>query len=248
MPKKINWTIIRISLLAITFLGLSGVLIRVILEPKPEVRKTIDYLEFPKAIPLAGWQAVKSNSLEKSHERTNENTGESEIQKITKGHFYQYEQNTKPLKVEAWSEKYVGNISFFLLSYKQMKASSNFKVKYQDDIGYYAFFDDLDHVYLTACINPKGETTVTDDQFSKNRYANGWGIQRAFLWLIGQQDLFESRCLWTLMWLPDTTDPTQLDLSISLDEKNVKLNEVEQELEKAWLEWYQWWKANLPEY
>ena len=53
--------------------------------------------------------------------------------------------------------------------------------------------------YLGSCINAKGEATVTLSQYNQNRYLHGWGLTRTFLWLIGQQDLVEYRCLWTIM-------------------------------------------------
>ena len=86
---------------------------------------------------------------------------------------------------------------------------------------------------MTACINPRGISTVTPEQFNDN--ASDRAMDRAVIisWLLGQKDLRDRRCLWTLMSTPITT--------------NSDLNVANQKLEKMWILWYEWWKPRFPE-
>jgi cyanosortase A-associated protein len=105
------------------------------------------------------------------------------------------------------------------------------ETKYQNKIGYHFLFEYNNKAYLSACLNRVGESTVNDEQFSKNKYKYGWSPQQTALWLLGKKDFFESGCLWTLISIP-TPDESSL-------EKNY------QTLETVWGEWYRWWKAKL---
>lgn len=102
----------------------------------------------------------------------------------------------------------------------------------QDPIGYHAIFDYQDRLYLTACVNPRGISTVTREQFDDN--ASSQVLERDVLigWLLGQQDLRDRRCLFTLISTP-------LPANSDRQERSEKL-------EKLWVSWYEWWKPRFP--
>ena len=87
------------------------------------------------------------------------------------------------------------------------------------------------HAYLTACINPKGKTTVGNDDFRNNLLRYTITPKRIVNWFISQNSLSDKRCLWTYFSLP---------LNNSLPEDLYPL------LESAWLDWYRWWSQNYP--
>ncbi len=100
-------------------------------------------------------------------------------------------------------------------------------------IGYYATFTHQNRAYLTACINPRGISTVTKDHFEDNASDRAMDRDVIIGWLLGQKDLRDRRCLWTLISTPITSDSD--------------LNITNQKLEKVWFLWYEWWKFRFPQ-
>jgi len=100
-------------------------------------------------------------------------------------------------------------------------------------IGYHATFTYQNRAYLTACINSRGISTVTQEQFNDNASDHVMDRDVIISWLLGQQDLRDRRCLWTLISTPITT--------------NSDLEAINQKLEKVWISWYEWWKPQFPE-
>ncbi|WP_040687642.1 cyanoexosortase A system-associated protein [Pseudanabaena biceps] len=103
----------------------------------------------------------------------------------------------------------------------------------KDPIGFYATFTRQDRVYLTACINPRGISTVTSEQFNDNASSRVMDRDILIGWLLGQKDLRDRRCLWTLMSTPITSESD--------------LHATSQKLEKVWISWYEWWKPRFPQ-
>ncbi len=103
----------------------------------------------------------------------------------------------------------------------------------KDPIGYHATFIDQNRAYLTACINPRGISTVTGEQFNDNASDRAMDRDVIISWLLGQKDLRDRRCLWTLMSTPITS--------------NSNLNDTNRKLEKVWISWYEWWKPRFPQ-
>lgn len=232
------WSKIRLILLGLTLLGVLGVLAKVILLPSEEKKQSNSDYVFPQTVPLPGWELKETDKLPLlSKKQARLRPG------LDPGQRYKYVKDQNTLNVETRYAQYYGNVNSFLVMYKQIPpATVNPKIKYTKDTGHYGIFTHEDKAFLSACVNPKGNSTVTEQQFTNNRYLNGWGVQRTFLWIIGQQDLFDGRCLWTIMSVPITDyDPYQIVLQQDLKDEY-------QKLETAWVDWYRWWKANLPPY
>ncbi|WP_234376125.1 MULTISPECIES: cyanoexosortase A system-associated protein [unclassified Synechocystis] len=83
---------------------------------------------------------------------------------------------------------------------------------------------------ITACLNPNAPSTLTEQQFISNKYRHNLHF---FAWLAGQKDLTDSSCLWTLISAPIAPDATPDEITQTF-----------QQLETAWVEWYQWWQLH----
>lgn len=215
---KPNWQAARIGLLAILLVGVAGVTLRAFLVPSSKDDKPlVSSLALPPTIPLTGWQFIQAKPLS--------------VDKDTQ--VYQYNKNGEILEIKTSYRQYDGgNVSRLLLIEVDIPpATVVMEVRYKEGIGYYGIFQYEDQAHLTACINRLGESTLTDQQYVKNKYKYGWSPQRTAWWVLGQKDLFESACLWTLVSMP---------VESGIDA--IALDKTYQTLETAWLEWYDWWK------
>jgi cyanosortase A-associated protein len=102
----------------------------------------------------------------------------------------------------------------------------------RDPIGFHAFLSSPNRAYLTSCINPRGIATVTKEQFDDNGSNQATNRDVVISWLLGQQDLRDRRCLWTLISTPISSE----------SDREV----ANQKLEKIWISWYEWWKPRFP--
>lgn len=126
-----------------------------------------------------------------------------------------------------------GNLTNYLQESTQLnQASINAKeIKYQADIGHYALLKDDTSAYLSSCISSRSLSSVTQKQFSRQRYHNDLRPIIIWQWLQNQASIRDRRCLWILLSIPinssNTTDEYEL-------------------LEKAWGDLYRWWLPNFP--
>jgi cyanosortase A-associated protein len=105
----------------------------------------------------------------------------------------------------------------------------------QPGLGFYSVFADKKTAYFGTCINPRGITTVTGDQFhansNPNPLAGGIPFQRFVPWLLGQQTFRDSRCLWTILSTP--IDEAAPDATMKT-------------LQTVGVNWVRWWQGNFP--
>jgi len=215
-----TWQKVRLGLLAVGMGTTLLVLIRAIAVPKPAVT----VYQFPPAVALAGWDSISVQPL----------PGEKEL---PPGQQYQYRQADRVVTVAVRVMPGDGNISRFLRVYTPIQGgNTGLQPRYQAGVGHYGILADKGTAYLTACINPSGETSVTPQQFMQNRYA-GVTTARLLPWLLGQQSLTDQRCLWTLM----STPLDQADKKGAIAPENTFKT-----LESVWFSWYEWWQPNFP--
>ncbi|OIP78301.1 MAG: hypothetical protein AUK48_01930 [Oscillatoriales cyanobacterium CG2_30_44_21] len=103
----------------------------------------------------------------------------------------------------------------------------------KDPIGYRAIFDYQGRLYLAACVNPRGISTVTKEQFDDNASSQTLDQDVLVGWLLGQKDLRDRRCLFTLISTPLPSNSDRQERS--------------EKLEKFWISWYEWWKPRFPQ-
>jgi cyanosortase A-associated protein len=221
-----NWHSIRLGLLAVTFVGTALTWARVAAIPKVDkatAQKPENTLQ--ASVPVQGWQFIASEPI------TN---GEAKF-----GRRYHYQQGNTTLQAEQFYMQSDGNVSRYLFVHTPIRtANANMKVKFQPGVGHYGVVTHDGKAYLSACVNPRGTSTVTESQFTQNRYTNDLQISRIFPWLLGKESLIDYRCLWTLMSVPVKNDTNS---GATLSEEKAYKN-----LETAWFSWHQWWQANFP--
>lgn len=224
---------LRLTLLALTLGGTLLVLAKAIATPKNDVVTADPGRHLAKTVPMTGWQLVGSTAIEDKEALS---TGESPAN----GRKYSYRRGNTELEVELRHIIGDGNVSRFLFVYSPVRegnAKLSSGIRNQPDIGYYGVLTHKGRAYLTACMNARGGSTVTDQQFRQNRLKYDVQISRIFPWLWGQEPLMDHRCLWTLMSMPISTATTA---------QTAGSPTAEQELEAAWASWYQWWQSNYP--
>jgi len=104
-------------------------------------------------------------------------------------------------------------------------------------VGYYGVLTHEGKAYLSACINPRGESTVTEQQFRQSLYATDLQVGRILPWISGREPLLDRRCLWTLM---STPLPSGKNTDSTASEAAYKT------LEAAWFNWFRWWQPKFP--
>lgn len=189
--------------------------------PAPVSHSSASFV-FPEQVPLPGWQAVSSKALISQNVYSSKQLG---------GMRYQYLKGSTILDVEMrYFDNTNGDVSDFLKTRTSISGLQANQQKHSAD-GYYRLFLTQERAYLSACINANGGSTVTSNQFKKNR--NTYDIRNRLLpWLLGQGNLQDNRCLWALLSIP--VRPSSPETAY-------------QNLESAWLIWYQRWNHTFPD-
>jgi cyanosortase A-associated protein len=231
LKTLMGWQSLRALALMLTFCGTSFVLVRLLLDNRPIKDRfyTPSSFVFPVEIPLSKWQFERSMPLDF--------TGNKSIKKrLISSQAYIYKQGKIPLKIEMrYTKETSGNILGFINNFTSVNSSAIAPSKrierYHKGVGYYVLLNDQKQAYLTSCINPRGESTVTLPQFQHNRYYNDMNLDRLILWLFKPVTLRDFRCLW-------------VHASVPVD--NLSLSTAYATLESAWLSWEPWWQKHFP--
>ncbi|MEM9219551.1 MAG: cyanoexosortase A system-associated protein [Cyanobacteria bacterium P01_F01_bin.150] len=113
-------------------------------------------------------------------------------------------------------------------------------VQYQSGIGYSGWFQIEDTTYLSACINPRGESTFFIDQFLDNQSIYDRDPTRLLQVLFGRQTWTDQRCLWTHMTLTRASSGPKISSNASQSPSLQAL------LDETWAEWYGIWQPKFP--
>lgn len=208
----------RVSFLAVTFGGAILVLGKLILFPsavKPQFTPFI----FPEKVPLPQWQFIESRPIPEPKQKPPE---------LFSQKYYRYRQNDQQLDIK---------MHYLIVEYVPFNnqtwtpISSSGVVRQRKGVGFYGLGVTQQRAYLSSCINPRGGSTFTNEQFNQNRYLYDLRPQYFLSWLLGKNSLLDRRCLW-------------VNLSVSL--KGSSPESGYQVLENAWFDWYQWWQIRFP--
>ncbi len=191
--------------------------------------KTRPKFQFPSQIDLDGWKFQSSNDFK--------NLKGNAI--AAKQYFYT-SLNQDDLQIDVLYINGMISIPQSLSIIGLRYTSNSLDIRYSQNVGYYALFTDQKRAYLSSCINPRGTATVTEEQFVDNRNKYDLTTDRIVSYLIGIDDLRDSRCLFTTMSIA-------LDTSKSINQPRYSsLAKNYQKLEKSWFHWYQNWSDNFP--
>lgn len=215
------WQPIRLSLLVLTCSGALVIMGKAIVTPK--ATNTQPSYTLPASVPLTNWQPSLNTPLQP-------------IQGSVASRDYQYRRDAQSLNVALRYMMGDGDVNRFLfVSTPIRQENSRLIVKYQSGVGFYGVLPYQGRAYLSACISPRGESTVTAQQFVQNHRTHDLTPDRILPWLSGRQPLLDRRCLWTLMSVPLTAKAGSAELDTAY-----------KTLEDAWFSWYRWWQPNFP--
>lgn len=229
-----SWKKIRIPLLAFNLLTAGFVLGKSVLDSRVG---QLTPFEFAEAVPLAQWQPVETKRLKPLPEPDTDGS----ILQV--GRQYQYRQDKRVLDIEM---RYVlrtkGEVDRFVKDRRSQDEKTenaqgkppekiNGTIGYEPNVGNYVLLADKERAYLSACINPRGESTFTREQYKHNQDIYDTDFNRLLPSLFGREKWRDDRCLWTYMSMP---------LAGSTPKETYKL------LEGAWFEWKQWWQPQFP--
>ncbi len=223
------WKQLRVPLLIFTFVNVLLVFGRSILDPAVG-KRTITPFVFPSVVPLPQWQLLEGHPLEN---HTVERPPFGKV--VLSGRQYHYIQNGLPLDIEmryeVGKEADVKQLTKENTAIQFSVAQPLIVVRQRAGLGFYGLFVYQKRAYLDACINSRGGSTFTKEQFRSNRIHYDLQLNRLIPWLLGQQELRDQRCLWTHLSIP---------LNQSSPESSYHI------LENAWFSWYEWWRPRFP--
>jgi cyanosortase A-associated protein len=219
----------RTNFLAITAIGVSLVTLYSIVEPIAGNRPVASF-DFPSNIPLNNWQELESKPLNISTEFKDSHNREQ----LEAAHSYEYTKNEAKIAIEA---RYMvgsrGHVDSYISQYTKIapQALKPEIIEYREGIGYYRLFSDKNRAYLSSCISPRSQSSVTQRQFASNRYQADLKPEIIFNWLLGKTSIRDSRCLWMQLSMPLHTSEPQSAYAT---------------LEEVWSDWYHWWLPHFP--
>lgn len=233
-------TIARQSWLLLLCCGASGVLANTLVNnpTKSSLRQPTAF-NFPETVPLTDWQMLESKSLARH---------KFEDGMVATGRHYRYQHSNQPNGLPSATAidieiRYITDgvanrptVDAMLPTFTKIPATvlQPATIKQQPKLGFYSLFIHQGTAYFGTCINPQGITTVTGDQFHTNSNPNplsGIPVNRLLPWLLGQQTLRDSRCLWTVLSTP--IDRAAPDGTIKT-------------LETIGVAWIRWWQLHFP--
>jgi cyanosortase A-associated protein len=189
--------------------------------------------QLPKQITLANWRSQPSNE---------ENIKSNAIaaQRYTYTSSTQTSSTPENLRIDLLYIDAAVDVPKHLRMLGLKSVDNYSDQRYLVTSGNYVVFSDQDRAYLASCINPRGGSTVTGQQFMHNRNTYDITPSRIGLYLLGMTDLRDTRCLFTIMSIPLKTKKSDNQSINSLDN-------IYQKLENTWTDWYQNWGNNFPE-
>jgi cyanosortase A-associated protein len=211
----------RLSLLSTTAISVFLVLLKSLISPS-YTTKVAD-LDFPESISLKEWQQLNTSFI------NNKNNNYPE--EISAKH-YRYIRNNLPLDIEMrYLASSDGNVQKIFKRYNHLGAAQlSTIVRQQPSIGFYGLLTHQNKASLTACINPQRNSTFKAEQFVQNQMNLNVLSNRFLPWLLAGESLRDRRCLW-------------VNLSITLTDSSQQKAYLT--LEKAWVDWYQYWHPRL---
>jgi cyanosortase A-associated protein len=220
-----SWKTVRIWLLAVIFTGILYVFFKIVLFPSSkQLAATPTPFVFPATVPLPLWQLQESVPLKITDDPN-----------FFASRRYRYQQDRISLNIDM---HYIVQARGDIDVKKLLKAhifpqnvTTPLLVRKKPGVGFHVLFTNQGKAYLSTCLNSRGGSTVTEDQFRRNRNAYDVDLGRLVLWLLGLKELRDWRCLWNVFSVPW---------------ESAKPDEAYSILESAWFSWFPWWEQHFP--
>ena len=219
---------VRSGLIAATSVGISLATVYCLIEPAAGNR-AVSAFSFPKLLPLSSWQQIDTKSISLSASK------EPKSELVQTAQSYHYTRGNEDLKVDI---HYIlgtqGSVDSYLQNYSDVssEALESQQIEYIEGVGYHSLFVADKRTYLSSCISPRSHSSVTQKQFSQNRYRGDLNFKVWKDWLLGKASIRDRRCLW---------------VTISTPNNSSSFLQPQELLERVWQECYQWWQPRFPQ-
>lgn len=181
---------------------------------------------FPASIPLSRWQFVQATPIGLQKLYTPSLATSADDLTIS-GKHYRYLRKDQPISIEM---RYFGDYSSVsdIVKEATVQLERIQLTPAKSSVGAHAIYQRSNQLFITGCIPPSRETTITAGQLRGAQNRPDVLARRALPWFLGQASLRDLRCVWVRMSMPINSTNTSEDL------------------EQAWIEWVQWWQKNYP--
>lgn len=220
---------LRIPLLATTWIGMMLAAVYLVCVPN---RGRATYA-FPDKLAIKGWQQFSAQPV--GAQLVKDITADDNNSDfVLSGKQYRYRHNNQEVDVQM---RYIvstqGDIENYLKKFTEITQVKDIQknIRSEDGIGYYLLLTDNNQAHLTACINPRGGSTVTQAQFLHNRNNYDFTSNRIVPWLLGTAILKDNRCLWVQLSTPLNGDNSESAYRM---------------LESVWAAKYTAWRSQFP--
>ena len=210
------------NLLITSAIAISLVLGKSLAHPTAKTLKIASFI-FPKSVPLSQWQLSKSGAVSPYLVRPPAYISGNFIA----GKHYRYRRNNQFIDIEM---RYLSETNGDLKGFITQQTGELLPVLRNSKSGFYSLYEHQGKAYLSACINPRGGSTVTSDRFNRNRQSD-IRLNKVIPWFLGESRLVDRRCLWA-------------HLSMPLD-RDRRAEETYRTLENIWFDWHNWWQDSL---
>ena len=224
-------------LLTTTAIGIGIVTVYSVIDSSAGNRPVADFV-FPETVPLSSWEHIGNQKIDvpqtapTESEESEENEQSKEV--IQSANRYQYRGQNTRLDIEMhYLTDTRGNLENLLVEQNEIapEVLKQQEIKQQDNASYYSLFSDRDRTYLSSCLHPTGDSTVTAKQFSQSLDRKKLNLKLISNWFLGKASIRDRRCLWVTISTPNDND--------SFSENRAMLEEV-------WQNWHQWWQPRFP--
>ncbi|MDF5714696.1 MAG: cyanoexosortase A [Rhizonema sp. NSF051] len=190
----------RIPLLATTWIGM--VLAAVYLVCVPNSRRAKSFA-FPDKLAIQGWQQLSAHPMGVQLVK-DVTVDDNNSDFVLSGKQYRYRHNQQLDVQMRYIVSTQGDVENYLKKFTEITQVKHIQknIRSEDGIGYYLLLTDNNQAYLTACINPRGGSTVTSAQFLHNRNNYDFTSHRIVQELLGTAILKDNRCLWVQLSTP----------------------------------------------
>jgi cyanoexosortase A len=205
LSSQLRVTGITLSRILGTAVALTLASFYAIVSPTAGNRRVAPF-QFPQTLSFSGGQQQSSQPLLVFPEV---NYSEFLLATLQGGQEYSLQYQNTPLKLQV---RYLigsrGNVPAILSRLgvssgrREREVGNYIKEGEIPEIGHYQLVGIRDRLYLTTCLNPRGKTTVTQDQFLSNRYRLDWHWSRIPGLISGYLPLRDQRCLWVMLSVP----------------------------------------------
>ncbi len=232
MSQYTNLLTKRQIFLAVSLFGLLLAVLKLGLDPKAANRQPANF-SFPQSVQIPNWQLTGGTEIAPENPKLEEFSLDIYEYQFTKD-LNSKDQNPKSLNIGMYYTPGTRGEStiFFAKQFKINSAITPIPQTYKgnNETGYYSLISHQGRSHLVSCINPRGTSTVTSQQFLANRNQYDFQFDRLISTFLGQEAIRDNRCLW-------------VDISMAEDPKIAYPI-----LEKAWTAWYPYWQDKFPQY